>query len=137
MQRTLLAFECLAQAVEGGGIVVIAVDVLQVGAQALEHGRIQAAVVFEAVAHAFAQRVDVARATGHADDRQFDLVVAEERLQGGEDLLVGEVAGGAEKHERVGSLGRSTQDRSFAAWAGGVSIPQTRLIRGCGPQARG
>lgn len=44
---------------------------------------------------------------GHADHGHVEVAALDHRLEGRKDLLAGEVAGGAEQHERVGPGRRS------------------------------
>ena len=85
------------------GVVVVAVDVVQLRRQLGEGVLVDAAVVLEAVAGAFAQLFDGPAGAGHADHRHVELAARDHGLQRGEDLLVREIAGGAEEHECVGS----------------------------------
>src|SRR3546814_219807 len=105
VQRVFGGAQFLAQALEGAGVVVVAVDVAQLRRELFESRLVDAAVVLEAVAGAFAQLVDRPARMGHADHRHVEPAARDHRLQRGKDLLVGKVAGGAEEHECVGSGG--------------------------------
>src|SRR5262249_44760409 len=53
----------------------------------------------------------------HADDGHVEVAAACHRLERGEDLLVGEVAGGPEEDEGVGTRsGRTLRHGFFSAW---------------------
>ena len=69
VQRPLGAAELAAQALEGGGVGVVAVDVAQERAQLVERAAIEAAVMLEAVACARAQLLERPARLGDADDR--------------------------------------------------------------------
>ena len=82
-------------------VAVVAIDVAQARVEPGECTLVDAALaVDQAVADPIAQAVE--RATpGDADDRHLQFVVTDQRLQRRVDLLVGQVAGRAEKDERV------------------------------------
>ena len=69
-----------------------------------------AAVLLEAVARPGLELVEVPAGLGHADHRHVEVAALHHRLQRREDLLVGQVAGGAEEHQRVG-VGSVVHDR--------------------------
>src|SRR6185437_7814642 len=71
-------------------------------AQLLACAFVDAAMLAQAGARAVVQALEIPIRTRHADDRQIEALVPDHVLQRGEDLLVGEIAGGAEKHEGVG-----------------------------------
>ena len=58
-------------------------------------------MVLEAVARPIAQLVQRPAGACHADDRDIQIARSDQRLQRGEDLLVGQVARGTEKNEGV------------------------------------
>ena len=62
-------------------------------------------MLVEAVARARAELLEVQPGFGHADDRHVEVAAPDHGLQRREDLLVGQVAGGAEEHQRVGLSG--------------------------------
>src|SRR5689334_20553903 len=101
MQRPLRAAERGPQPRVRHRVRVIAIDVLQLLRQARERVRVDTAVRGEAVVHAFAQPVDAPARACDADHRQVEAGVPHHRLQRGEDLLVCEVTGDAEDHQRV------------------------------------
>ena len=105
MQRPLRLAELLAQFGEGGGVVVVAIDVAQQVASAV-------ACAFASVtpwcfrlsaARSFSwSRLQPALATPMIGTFKPSSRTRPEQRR--EDLLVGEIAGGAEKHDRVGRL---------------------------------
>src|SRR6185437_2197509 len=102
VERTMSLAELAAQSGEGFGIVIVAVDVAEKREELLEGVSIEAAMVFQALPGAVLELVKGPAGFGHADDREIESLIADEPLQGGEDLLVGQVACGAEKNQRVG-----------------------------------
>src|SRR6266567_5236919 len=58
-------------------------------------------MVLEAVARPIAQLVQGPAGAGHADDRRIQMAPPDQRLQRGEDLLVGQIARRTEKNEGV------------------------------------
>src|SRR5262245_11464468 len=97
--------QLLAQALEGLRIGVVAVDVAQRADQAGERVRIEAAAVpLDTVPGARFQLIAGPAGLGDPDDRDVEVAAARQRLQRGKDLLVGEVTGRPEEHERVGLL---------------------------------
>ncbi len=92
----------LAQRLERGRVVVIAVHVAQQAAQLVKRRRIESAVFLQAVLRPGLELVQVPARLGHADDRHVEIAAFHHRLQRREDLLVGQVAGGPEEDQRVG-----------------------------------
>ncbi len=102
MHRAPGARQLGAQGGEGGGVVVVAVDVAQAAGQHIEGGGIDAAAVLgDAGARPLDQLVAVPVRLGNADDGKIQPLAARHAVQGGEDLLVGQIAGGPEEHQRV------------------------------------
>src|SRR5262249_52336963 len=64
--------------------------------------RIEAAVLLDTVPGACFQLIECPAGLGDPDNRNVEVAVARQPLQRGKDLLVGEISGGAEEHERVG-----------------------------------
>ncbi len=93
-----------AERLERGRVLVVAVDVAQKAAQLLGRRVVEEAVLLEAVARAGAQLVDPPAGLGHPDHRNVEMAPLHHRLQRREDLLVSEVAGGAEEDQGVGVL---------------------------------
>ncbi len=102
--RAARGAELLAQRRVGPGVVVVAVDVAQPGDEPLERRRVEAAVLLDALAGASPELLESPARLRDPDDRHVETSAPAHRLQGGEDLLVGEVASGAEEDERVGPL---------------------------------
>ena len=84
---------------ERRGIVVVAVHIAQEPAQLFERGRIEAAMLLQAVLRPGLELVEIPAGLGHADDRHVEMAAFHHRLQRREDLLVGQVAGGAEENQ--------------------------------------
>jgi hypothetical protein len=84
------------------GVVVIAIDIAQLGDQPGECLPILAAAVFghgrTGALHELVQRP---RRLGDADDQAIQLAAPRHSLKGGKNLLVSEVAAGAEEYEGV------------------------------------
>ena len=89
-------------ACERGRVVVVAVDVAQQAAQLVEGRRVEAAVFLDAVARPRLELVEGPAGLGHADDRHVQVAALHHRLQRREDLLVRQIAGGAEEDQGVG-----------------------------------
>ncbi len=104
-------------ALEGVGVVVGALDEAQLVLKLLDDRSVGDPVRLEALAGSVAQAVKVAMA-GDADDRHAPAAIADETGQGGEDLLDGQVAGGAEEDQGVGV------DRSRPAFRCGGATPR-------------
>ena len=107
--------EQFAQRREGGRIVVIAVDVLQELDQFGEGGRIEAAVLGQAVLGAGAELLERPAGFGDADHGHVKISAQDHLLQRREDLLVGEIAGGAEEYQGVGKHRVLCRDGAAAA----------------------
>jgi len=90
-----------AQLLVGGGVFVVAVDITEQRRQPGEGGLVDAAVCFEALAGARAQLVEVPAGKRDADDWHVEAATFHQRLEGWEDLLVGQVAGSAEEDQRA------------------------------------
>ena len=97
---------CRAQfAAQGGkrrGVAIVAVDVMQQAHELRECRRVEAAVLFQAVAGAGAKLLEVPSRLRNTYDRNVEVAALDHRLQRRKDLLVGEIAGRAEENERVG-----------------------------------
>ncbi len=99
------AVEHLAQLGERGGVLVVAVDVAELFDEPGESGLVDAAVFFQAVASPSLKLREIPARLGDADDRYVQVIVLEQVLDGGKDLLVCQVAGRPEEDQGVG-LGR-------------------------------
>ncbi len=111
MQRPLRVAKRLLQRLERGQVVVVAVDVLQPCRELRKDRLIDLAAAIlrrlrQAVVGALAQLLHAPARMRHADDRQVQSVAQHHRLQRGVDLLVGQVAGGAEKDQGIRALCR-------------------------------
>jgi hypothetical protein len=103
VQRPPGVTQRLAQAIEDRRVVVVAAHVAEQAGQLREGVGIDtAAVCLDAVAGAGAKAVDVPILPGHGDHGHVEPAAARHGLERGKDLLVGEVSGRAEEHQRVG-----------------------------------
>src|SRR5262249_26581912 len=109
---------------ERGLVGVVAVDVAERLHQPRERVAIDAAVPLDALVCARAELVERPARLGDADDRHGQPSAERHAVQGGKDLLVGEVARGAEENERV--CGNCGHDMTFSMAArpgpGAVSV---------------
>jgi hypothetical protein len=110
------------QPAERVGIVIRALDKAELALEPLKDRRIELGVGFEALPGAIAQARDVA-VPGDPDDRHRPARIANQASQGGEDLLEGQIPGGAEEDKSVGGISPGTisggvRGRSGAAGAG-------------------
>ena len=101
VRRTLRGTELLAYPLERRRVSVVTVDVAQEAGERIARAGIESAMLFDAVAGAGAKRVPRPSGLRDADDRHVEMAALRYRLQGGKDLLVGEVARGAEEHEGI------------------------------------
>jgi len=91
-----------AQRRERGVVAVVAVHELQLGLEAAQRLGVRVRIVAgEALAHPGDQRVAPGAAAGHAHHDLRQAPAPLQVLERGEDLLVGEVAGDAEDHQRI------------------------------------
>ena len=106
VQRPLRLAQRLAQLGEGLRVGVVAVDVLQPCRKLVEHRLVELLAVLlgrlpHAVERALAQLLHRPAGQRHADHRHLQVAVARHRQQRREDLLVGQVAGGAEENQCI------------------------------------
>lgn len=102
VHRLLGVTEFLAQRLERGRIVVVAVHVAQLAQHLDEDFRLRvAAMRLDAFLRALFELVEIPAGLGHTDNRRGQTLVADQPEQGREDLLVGEIARRAEKDQRV------------------------------------
>src|SRR5207247_1781879 len=101
VQRPLGLAHRLFQPLVGGRVGVVAVDVPEQRHQPREGLLIEAPVLLDALPGPLPQLLQPPTRPGDADDRHVEVAVADHRLQRREDLLVREVAGGAEEDQRV------------------------------------
>ena len=100
--RALRGTEFLAERLKRRRVIVIAIHIAQQSAQFLKRRRIESAVFFQAVLGPGLELVKVPARLGHADDRHVEVAAFDHRLQRRENFLVGQIARGPEKHQRVG-----------------------------------
>ncbi len=101
VRRRLCAFHRLVHGLKRRVVRVVAIYIFQQPAQLLPRLGIQAAVLFQRVLRPRVELVQVPPGLGHADHRHIERAALHHRLQRGKDLLVGQVAGRAKKHECV------------------------------------
>jgi hypothetical protein len=101
MCRAFRVFELLAKRGEGCRILVVTVDIAQQAAQLFESGGIHPTMFLQAVFRASAKLIEIPSSFGYADDGYIEMSSLHHCLQGGENLLVSEIAGGAEENKRV------------------------------------
>ena len=114
IQRPTRSAERGSQLPERLGIVVVAVDVLQVRRQRGKRARIDAAVLLETVVRARSECVEVHRRLRHADDRHLEVTASDQRLKRWKDLPEREVSRRAKEHERIRLESRHLSHRFFA-----------------------
>src|SRR5882724_9151095 len=106
VERSRGTGELLVQGPEGVLIRIVAVDVHQPGSERREGSLVHpASVLLDAVAGARPELVERPAGAGHRDDGHIQVTPASHRVQGREDLLVGEVARRPEEDERIGTRG--------------------------------
>src|SRR5215469_11979298 len=86
---------------ESGRVLIIAIHVMQQGDQFFESRGIDSTVFLQAILCPSAKLIEIPSCFGHADDRYIEMSSLYHRLQGGENLLVSQIASGAEENERV------------------------------------
>ncbi len=101
VQRPFDVAQRLTQLRKSGRIAVVAVDVLQQRAELRVCRGVQAAVLGETLLDPRLELVEVPARFRHCDDRHVEMPVTEHRLQRGKDLLVGQIARGAEKDNGI------------------------------------
>src|SRR6516162_1099355 len=94
--------EFLAQVLEGGSIVVIAVDIMEQAGKFFPRGGVEAAVFFEAVLGSGLQLIEIPAGLGYADDREVEMPSFQHGLERRKDLLVGQIAGCTKKDQSIG-----------------------------------
>src|SRR5579862_5251901 len=83
------------------GIVIVAVDKLQVRRQRGKGARIDAAMLLQTLVRPRAERIEVRRRLRDADDRDLEVATSDQRLKGRKDLPEREVSRRAKEHERI------------------------------------
>ena len=136
MRGALRRAKRFAQRAERGGVGIVAVDVAQQFRQLVEGRSVDAAVLFNAVACARDQLIPVPRGLGNPDHRHIEMPALHHRLQRREDLLVREIACGAEKHQRVG-MSFAHRTLALAAATRRPVFRDGRRIRSASPTAFG
>src|SRR4029077_9639488 len=102
MQWPLRGTERLAQRVESGALVVVAIHVAQQADESRHHRLVRARHErCETLAHACDQPADITPLAGNADHRYGEDPAASEVIQRREDLAVTQVPGGAEQHDGI------------------------------------
>src|SRR5439155_2683104 len=114
VERVLRLGELGLQPLEGGEVGIVAVDVAQERGQLRKRLRIEAPVLGHARPGPRDELVARPSRLGHAHHRNVEAPAADEALERGKDLLVGEVARGAEEHQRVGA--RPALPHFFSTW---------------------
>ena len=114
VQRPTRSAERGSQLPERLGIVVVAVDILQVRRQRGKRARIDAAVLLETLVRARSERVEVHRRLRHADDRHLEVTTSDQRLKGWKDLPERKVSRRTKEHERIRLESRRPSHRFFA-----------------------
>src|SRR5438477_1193345 len=102
MQRAPRASELLAERRKRGRIAVLAADVAEAVAQLRECRLVDPAVLLHTLARAGPELLERRLRPRDADDRDVETPASRHRMQRREDLLVYEVAAGAEEDEVVG-----------------------------------
>ena len=100
--------EFLANVGEGLRILIVPIDIAQLGKELRKARRVQAAVFLDAVLRALLELFEVPPGLGNANYRAGKFSSPGQLLQGGKDLFVSEVAGGTKKHQRI-RIRRSTE----------------------------
>jgi len=101
VQRSHGTAQSLFQVLVGRGVAVIAVDIAQLLAEPGERILVNAAILLQAVARTLAQLVQGPASAGHFDDGHIQLAAPNQGLQRGKNVLVRQIAGGAEEDEGV------------------------------------
>ena len=101
VRRPLRGAELVPDRRERRAVAVVAVDVAQESAELVESGRVEPAVLLQAVLRPGLELVQVPARLRHADDRHVEVAALDHGLQRREDLLVGEVAGRPEEDKGV------------------------------------
>src|ERR1700761_6220675 len=102
MGGPLSGSQLFTDALERGGIIVIAVHVAEETAQFVEGGWIESAVLLETVPRALAKLLEAPSRLGHADHGNVEVSPLRHRVQRREDLLVRQVARRAEEDQGIG-----------------------------------
>src|ERR1017187_9008540 len=99
--RVLRLAERLEQLIEGRGVLIIAVDILQHLHQFRKSCLIHTAMLRDTVVRSRAELVQIPSRLGYAQHGHIQISAFHHRLQRRENLLVSQVAGGSEEDQRV------------------------------------
>ena len=98
-----MSIERVGELLPGGTVGVVALDQVEVLHQPIDHGWVGILDrLDDRRAGVLAERLVGPVAAGHADHRELELTVPFEVVERREQLALGEIAGGAEQHQRVG-----------------------------------
>src|SRR5262249_17444865 len=101
-RRAAGAAERLAECGESGVVAVVTVNITKLRRQRRERLLVDtAAVLGKTGPRAGAQLIEVPASLGDPDHRHIQVAAPHHRLQGGKNLLVGQVTGGAEEDEGI------------------------------------
>src|SRR5262249_55210514 len=103
VRRLFGVAELAAKLSEGRRIVVVAVDVAQLGDELGERRVVRAPVRRDALFGARNQLLECPSRLRHADDWKLEPSAPSERMKSWKDLLVGKVSACTEEHERIGA----------------------------------
>ena len=102
VQRILRLPQLRTQLRKSMDVVVVAIYIAQQAHQLLKGLGMNAAMLLNAVLGASLQLVQIPAGLGHADDRQFEALIADQPLQRRKNLFVRQVARSAQKHKCIG-----------------------------------
>jgi hypothetical protein len=129
MRRPSRCSEFLAQGPKRCRVRIIPVNVAQQSRELVEGGGINAsAVLLETVAGASLQLIQIPACLGHTDHGNIEVPALQHRLQRREDLLVRQVAGGAEEDQRIGMGVAHRMSLSVLSFAGGFFEMAAELV---------
>src|SRR5947209_319782 len=102
MRRPLRAIEFFTELLKGGGVGVVAIHIAQQPDQLAERFGIKSAVLHDALVCALPKLIEIPPGLGDANDRNVQAPAFHHGLQRRKNLLVGQIARGAEEHEGIG-----------------------------------
>jgi hypothetical protein len=102
MGGPLCPIEFLTDGLKGGRVLVISVHIAQQIVELLGSGGINSTVLFQAVVGPRPELLDVPTRFGNTDNRHIKVAALYHCLQCRKNLLVSQVAGGAEKYQGIG-----------------------------------
>src|ERR1700746_998820 len=97
VRRAFWLLEFLARCVEGRRILIVAVHVAQQSDQLIERRGIETTMFLQAVFRASTKLIEIPSSFGHANYGDVEVSSFHHRLQGWENLFVGEIAGGTKE----------------------------------------